>query len=206
MDTNGTTVITAAAPQASSPSNSIEAEAGTSKPPRDAKLIHNHLMIDPVGACLPRTSPAYQPLRYAIRAAVFNTLVTAEDTFNTLYVFTDFQSLDELGSSVVREYLAMAQARASKMMPIIITCEERENLQRLTTTERGIHGKLVDVDLVRTIRQSEKGVFRFEGEEATKLRQIEIDVTDLAVEEAAAVILKHVLKVCPELNAWDLLA
>jgi broad-specificity NMP kinase len=163
--------------------------------PLDARLIHNHLLIDPAGACLPRTSPAYQSLRYAIRSAIFDTLITAEDTFNTLYVFTDFQSCDELGSSVVREYLDMAQARNSRMVPIILTCKEEEHFKRLTSTDRGVHGKLVNLEIVRAIRQSKSGVFRFQGEEALRLGQIEIDVTKLTAEEAAAAILEHVLDV-----------
>lgn len=36
----------------------------------DAKLVHNHLLIDPASAVLPRSSPNYQPLRRAIRDAI----------------------------------------------------------------------------------------------------------------------------------------
>jgi regulator of PEP synthase PpsR (kinase-PPPase family) len=101
----------------------------------------------------------------------------------------------------VREYLAAAQARASRMVPIIINCQEGENLKRLAAAERSLHGKLMDVELLRTIREDERGVFRFEAEEARRLGQIEIDVTDLKVEEAAGMILRHVWRVCPELEA-----
>jgi hypothetical protein len=200
VDTNGVITSTIETAQGTPPADPSRAETCTYKTPLDARLIHNHLLIDPAGAYLPRTSPSYQSLRHAIRSAIFSTLITAEDTFNTLYVFTDFQSCGELGSSVVREYLAMAQARTSKMVPIILTCDEKEHLQRLTSTERGMHGKLVDSDLVKAIRQSKNGIFRFEGEEAERLGQVEIDVTKLTIEEAAAAIWKHVVGVCPVLR------
>jgi hypothetical protein len=63
IDANGTTVIT---PPTASPSTPAEAEASASQNLYDAKFIHNHLLIDLAGACIPRTSSAYQPLRRAI--------------------------------------------------------------------------------------------------------------------------------------------
>ncbi|KAM0208273.1 hypothetical protein ACHAPQ_010036 [Fusarium lateritium] len=79
--------------------------------PYNGKLVHNHLLIDPAGAILPRTSVDYQPLRRAIRTAIFDTLATSRDTFDSVFVFTDFQSDSDIGSAVMAEYCAMAARR-----------------------------------------------------------------------------------------------
>lgn len=50
----------------------------------NARLVHNHLLIDPAGAILPRSSIGYQPLRRVIRAAVFTTLIQSREAFDSL--------------------------------------------------------------------------------------------------------------------------
>ena len=43
--------------------------------------IHNHLLIDPAGAIIPREAPGYQKLRRKFREVVFESLTTDPDTF-----------------------------------------------------------------------------------------------------------------------------
>ena len=157
----------------------------------NAKLVHNHLLIDPAGAVLPRSSEDYQPLRRAIRATIFNTLAKSSDTFDSVYVFTDFQSNDEEGTSVIEEYRAMAAHRKCNFVPIILKCSKEENLKRLVTAERSTHGKLTDLELVSSIRDNEV-VHLLPGE-------MELDITTLDAWAAARLIYTYVLDVCPEL-------
>ncbi|KAM0555110.1 hypothetical protein ACHAPJ_006461 [Fusarium lateritium] len=164
--------------------------------PYNGKLVHNHLLIDPASAILPRSSADYQPLRQAIRAAVFDTLATSPDTFDSVFVFTDFQSTDDVGRAVMAEYHAMAARRACTFVSITVTCDKEENLRRLTSSERSLHGKLIDVELVTHIRdnstiyQSPKYHF-----------PMELDLTELDVDTAARMIHQHVLEVCAELSS-----
>jgi hypothetical protein len=163
--------------------------------PFNGKLVHNHLLIDPAGAVLPRSSNDYQPLRRAIRAAIFDTLAKSLDTFDSVFVFTDFQSNDDIGSSVVAEYRSMAMQRSCTLIPVILTCSKDENLRRLGTTERSTHGKLTDSELVSYIRNNSQ-VHRFPDDPL----EMRLDVTTLDADVAARLIYTHVLDICVELN------
>ena len=44
--------------------------------------IHNHLLIDPAGAIMPRESPDYQKLRRRFREVVFESLATDPGTYD----------------------------------------------------------------------------------------------------------------------------
>ncbi|KAH6954629.1 hypothetical protein HG530_010788 [Fusarium avenaceum] len=164
--------------------------------PYNGKLVHNHLLIDPAGTILSRASADYQPLRRAIRTAIFNILATSRDTFDSVFVFTDFQSDDDIGSAVMAEYRAMAARRGCAFIPIVVTCSKEENLRRLTSMGRSQHEKLTDVELVARIRdnsaihQSPDDFFR-----------MELDVTELDEDTAAHVMHRHILKVLE--NALD---
>lgn len=160
-----------------------------------AKLIHNHQLINPASAVLPRESPDYQPLRKAIRAAVFDALVTSPDTFRSMYVFTDFQSTDEIGSGVMEEYKDMAARRGCALIPITMTCAEGENMRRLVSEERETHGKIVDVKLAAHFREIEE-VYEWPDNPF----HLELNVTDLEADAAAEILRKHILKVVAELG------
>lgn len=96
--------------------------------PFKGKPVHNHLRIDPAGSILPLSSADYQPLRCAIRAAVFDALAVSRDTFDSVLVLTDFQS-DEIGNAVMGEYRAMAARRGCTFVSITFTCCKEENLR-----------------------------------------------------------------------------
>lgn len=157
----------------------------------NAKLVHNHLLIDPASAVLPRSSSDYQPLRRAIRAAVFDTLAQSADTFDSVYIFTDFQSSDEVGSAVMAEYVGMAARRKCHLVPVILSCSKEENLKRLGTTERSMHGKLTDDEVVSGIRTRQE-VHRWPDSPL----QMELDITELDADMAARLIYEHVVRLC----------
>ncbi|KAG5659852.1 hypothetical protein KAF25_002411 [Fusarium avenaceum] len=157
--------------------------------PYNGKLVHNHLLIDPAGAILSRASADYQPLRRAIRTAIFDTLATSQDTFDSVFVFTDFQSDDDIGSAVMAEYRAMAARRGSAVIPIVVTCSKEENLRRLTSMERSQHEKLTNVELVARIR--ENSAIRQSPDDFFRM---ELDVTELDEDAAAHMMHRHILK------------
>ena len=78
-------------------------------------------------------------------------------TYCGSYVFTDFQSNDELGTSTAREYQEVATARGSRFIPIVLRCGLDENERRMVGAGRkelvgGGKGLLLDVDLLRSFR------------------------------------------------------
>lgn len=162
------------------------------------KLIHNHLLINPADAVLHRTQPGYQSLRRAVRAAIFTSLATEPATFNTTYLFTDFQTTNEQGASVCAEYAQAAKDRGCLLIPIILTCDEDENIKRMTQSEREKHAKLMDVELLRTFR---KGAPIFEFSDRNEF--LEIDVTRLEPEEVGRTIWEHVLRFYPDLSGEE---
>jgi hypothetical protein len=154
-----------------------------------AKLVHNHLLIDPAGAVLERSQPGYNELRTAIRQAVFTTLINESSTYETIYVFTDWQSGNAVGSGVCEEYLAMAKARGSQFIPILVSCDEQENVRRIQGVSRAISDKLTDSELLVQWRQEvdPPPVYLFRDIEARK----ELDVSSLSPEQAADAIWEH---------------
>ncbi|CAI7624617.1 unnamed protein product [Penicillium glandicola] len=164
------------------------------KQPPSAKLVHNHLLINPADAVLHRTQPGYQSLRRRIRSSIFSALTDEPATFDTTYIFTDFQSDDELGSAVCAEYLATAEARRAALVPILLFCDEETNMQRLVSSDRELHAKLTDVELVTKFRRGD--VYRFAGHS----NYLELDVSNFTPEEAAKRICEHLGRVCPELS------
>ncbi|KAJ5180679.1 hypothetical protein N7492_003889 [Penicillium capsulatum] len=160
-----------------------------------ANLIHNHLLVNPADAVLHRTQPGYQTLRRAIRAAVLDALADEPATYGTSYVFTDFQSSDELGASVCAEYIAAAVGRDAPFIPVVLLCDEDVNMQRLVSPERETYSKLMDVELVARFRR-EKEVCRL----GKHPNFFELDVSGLEPGEAARRIYDHVVRVCPEVK------
>jgi ABC-type oligopeptide transport system ATPase subunit len=158
--------------------------------PYSGKLVHNHLLIDPAGAILPRTSADYQSLRRAIRTAVFDTLATSQDTFDSVFVFTDFQSDSDIGSAVMAEYRDMAARRGCAFIPIVVTCSKEENLRRLASLERSQHEKLTDIELAARIRDN--SVIHQSPDDRFRM---ELDLTELGADAAASMIHGHILEV-----------
>ena len=164
-----------------------------------AKLVHNHLLIDPANAILSRTQPGYQQLRKAIREVVFTSLIEERSTDETVYVFTDYQSGDDVGSRVCEEFKTMAEARGCQLIPILILCDEQENIRRLKDTERATWSKVTDSELLLQFRQQmdPPAVYEFPDNKA----RLTVDVTNLSAEKAAKVVLRHVSKYVPGILA-----
>ncbi|KAM3553079.1 hypothetical protein MY1884_006875 [Beauveria asiatica] len=161
-----------------------------------ARLVHNHLLINAADAVLRRDEAGYQNLRRAVRTAVFSSLADSAATHKFVYLFTDFQSNDEVGSGVCAEYLAAARQRKCKLVSVILGCDVNTNVGRLVTGERRAHGKITDEALLRKFRDA-VDIHRFEDLEVSSL---EMDVSSVNAEEAAKQILQHVVRVCPEVS------
>lgn len=90
----------------------------------------------------------------------------------------------------------MAKARGSQFVPILITCDEQENVRRIQGVERAISTKLTDSELLVQWRQEvdPPPVYLFKDEQA----RLELDVTRLSPEQAAEAIWEHASQYVPE--------
>lgn len=175
-----------------------------------AKIVSNHLLIDPVAAVFDRTAEEYQPLRRVLvstapiptssasisdtvlqRKEVLKSIATARSTSDVTWIFTDQQSSDDLGSSSARDYQDAAAVRGSPFVSIILHCGLDENLKRAAGGDRGIgsNTKLTNLGILRSIREGED-IFHFRDE-----YELELDVTLLSPSEAASEIHHHITKV-----------
>ncbi|KAJ0295239.1 hypothetical protein Brms1b_013794 [Colletotrichum noveboracense] len=160
------------------------------------RLVHNHLLINPADAVLHRSEAGYQDLRRALRGAVFTSLVESPASHRFVYIFTDFQSNDAVGSAVCAEYLAAARARGAALVSVVVRCDEATNLARLQGLDREAHHKIVDPELLLMFRRGTE-IHHFDEPGCASL---DMDVADLSPAEAARRILEHVLRICPELE------
>jgi hypothetical protein len=125
--------------------------------------------------------------------------LTEPATLDTTYLFTDFQTTNELGTGVCAEYAQAAKDRGCLLIPIVLTCDEDENIKRITQSGREKHAKLMDVELLRIFREGAP-IFKL----SDRKEFLEIDVTCLEPEEVARVIWEHVLRVCPHIGGgWS---
>ncbi|KAM6480854.1 hypothetical protein HDV62DRAFT_365804 [Trichoderma sp. SZMC 28011] len=164
--------------------------------PSSLKVVHNHLLINPADAVLHREQAGYQHLRQQIRLAIFHSLIHAPATHSAAYIFTDFQTSNELGAAVCQEYVECAKTRGCDFIPIMLSCDEETNLTRLVEDGRAGHGKLVDVDLVKRFRASQ--LYEFDDHPAL----LRLDVSELSADDAARRITDHLLKMSPELARY----
>ena len=89
----------------------------------------------------------------------------------------------------------MATRRGCSFVPITVTCTKEENLRRLISSDRLLHGKLTDTEVVAHLRDVAV-VYQWPKDDQF---HIQLDITDLDVDTAARTIFEHVLKVCDEL-------
>jgi len=177
----------------------------------DPLLIDNHSLIDPVEAKFSRDHPDYQQERRRERDAVFRSFVE-DPAFRTRIVIftgeqnqppltllsplsdsvsrliTDFQSNNDLGRDVARQYEAAALRARRPFLPVYLECDIKENTRRITDIQRGNSGttKLLSPEILTEMR-SRCQLFRFDS-----VRGITSDVTSMGPEEAAEALAREV--------------
>ncbi|KAF2141161.1 uncharacterized protein K452DRAFT_359516 [Aplosporella prunicola CBS 121167] len=149
---------------------------------RQAILIDNHQLIDPVEARIPRHHADYQEQRRLQRAITFSKYLYPPEIRATTIIFTDFRSRNALGCSVAAEYKNAAAKSARPFLSVYLACDLEEHLQRVATVERRNDGtgKLVDGEILRSMR-SRCELYTFGAENGLWL-----DVTHVSPRQAAA--------------------
>ncbi|OWV71877.1 nucleoside kinase [Rhizobium sp. R634] len=148
-----------------------------------ARLIDNHMLLNPAEALFARSNPLYASLREQIRRAVFDHAVRADPAES--FVFTDALSDDEHDSAMFSWYLDLAAARGADLVAVLLDCAPEENARRLVFPGRSEALKLTDTAKLQQLRANYK-LLRGLAEHT-----VEIDTTDLSPERTAARILAH---------------
>ncbi|KAI0126912.1 hypothetical protein BJ170DRAFT_423619 [Xylariales sp. AK1849] len=154
----------------------------------DSKVYHNHLMIDPVAALVERGSPHYQAMRTTFRRQILHTIATSEGIKNRTWIFKDSRAFSPVGSEGAEDYRKATDRRGVPFISIILHCEGEEKFGKVTNETQGAasNAKLVDMKMVRTIRDEER-VYYFGG-----AKELVLDITYMASTEAARRILAHI--------------
>lgn len=154
-------------------------------------VVDNHLTGNAVLAVTPRGPDGSVPPRAwelvaDVREHVFTALAELTPTTWTL-VFTNV--LREGDPVLERSGAAMSQLvrrRQATYVPVILRCDADEQRRRVVAPERAERGKWMDPDAVHAHRE------RWALAEPGGPNQLELDVTTMAPDEAAAIILDHV--------------
>ncbi|KAJ5986920.1 hypothetical protein N7451_011285 [Penicillium sp. IBT 35674x] len=145
------------------------------------RLIGPHFVLSPDDAILHRDC---QDLQRSLRKAIFKFLMTERATYHTTYIFTGFQLQTERKASSFAEYEQVAENRDCGLIPILLTCDEGENIKRMMTDRN-----IMYVELLRTYR-NRNGVLLFNFKDNKE--SLKIDVTFWKPEEVAELIWDHV--------------
>lgn len=172
-------------------------------------LIDNHQLIDSVAARFQRDDPQYYVERRKERRKAFERWVLNRDERHRLVVFTgdpltcsicanrnlthkaDCQSKNELGSAVGAEYEDAALRAGRVFIPVVLHCDQSENLKRAVSTERQESGttKLTDVEILAELR-AEHVMLTFDLP-----TQLVLDVSDLMPSVTAWKLYEHIASI-----------
>lgn len=157
----------------------------------NARFLDNHLLIDPVQAILPGRDTGHKSLRREFRRVAFTALKELQDP-DVVIILTGCLGSTQEDLEVFYEHLQIAVHRCIPMYLVNITCEEKEHLSRLTSTERSQDNKtklqnqdtLHDLLRNHTLIQPKVNEISFTMD--VDLRLVELDSSGLSIAESAA--------------------
>ncbi|KZV80281.1 hypothetical protein EXIGLDRAFT_845691 [Exidia glandulosa HHB12029] len=158
----------------------------------DSRVISNHLIIDLARSIFRHGSREYEEMRSKLRKAMLESIVESEIVKGTTFIFTGAHGTTNPISKVIAgEFPPAAEKRGSKFIPVILTCDREEQMQRLVSPGRLNPGenktpKLIDQAGLARILDSGP-CFRFNTED-----ELLLDTTGKTAEEVAQIILDYV--------------
>ena len=120
----------------------------------DARLFHNHLTVDLVGALFPFGSEPFILLREKIWLAAF-----AEAARNNVSLIFTFNPERTVRKRFIQDTLDVVEAAGGQVLFVELTCAEDELERRLEDASRKEFGKLVSVEHYRSLKAA--GAFNF---------------------------------------------
>ncbi|ANM09398.1 MULTISPECIES: AAA family ATPase [unclassified Rhizobium] len=149
-----------------------------------ARLVDNHMLLNPAEALFGRSNPLHASLREQVRRAVFDHAARADPAES--FVFTDALADDEHDRAMFSWYPDLAAARGADLVAVLLDCAPEENARRLVSPGRSEALKLTDPARLQQLRATYK-LLRGLAEHT-----VEIDTTKLSPEETAARILAQI--------------
>jgi predicted kinase len=145
-----------------------------------ARLLHNHIMLNPAEALFERSDPLHGSLHKEVRAATLDH--AARLSPGVSLVFTDALGDDSSDRSFFDGYRHLAERRSARLVAVVIACDPDENIRRLTTDGRAEQHKLTNPEVLARLR-ADYQLLRPEG-----IDLVELNVTRQTAAEAAAAI------------------
>ncbi|GAU84052.1 AAA family ATPase [Bosea sp. BIWAKO-01] len=145
-----------------------------------ARLLDNHTILNPAEALFDRGDPLNHSLRKALRSTIL--AHAAQMKPGTPLILTDALSDDAFDAAVFDEYRTLAAARSATLVAVVLDCSPERNAERLVAGDRAARHKLTDPMVLASLRAK----YRLLGAPGPPL--VELDVTDLAPEAAAAIL------------------
>ena len=141
-----------------------------------ARLIDNHLILNPASALFARGTPERAALRERLRAVMYDAALLLPA--DVPLILTDALAESDRHSKLVTPTLTLAKARGADLLPFVFNISPAENLRRLTDPARRDTGKLTDAAVLTDLRDKHR-LLQLPGTQT-------IDVTDLSPAQAAA--------------------
>lgn len=143
-----------------------------------ARLLDNHVLLNPAEALFERSDPRHAALRSEVRRVVFSHASKLDPTMGI--VATDALSTEPQDAKIFADMAALAEDRRVRLIPVVLDLALDENVRRLSTPSRSEHRKLTEPEVLRRLR-NDHVLLHAPG-------AILLDVTAMSAVEAAAVI------------------
>jgi hypothetical protein len=147
------------------------------------RLLDNHVMLNPAEALFERQDPLYDSLFSAVRTVTLDH--AARLAPGVSIVLTDSLSDDEADTNRFDDSRQLATRRNVPLIAVVLGIAPDENIRRLLAPGRSEHRKLTRPQVLRQLRERYR-LLRPAGVEV-----IDLDITQLTAEQAAAQILER---------------
>jgi shikimate kinase len=146
----------------------------------DGVVVDNHTILN-VGSAIAREgSPEFYAVVRAVRAVAFDAILRLPP--GVPVILTNVVARGGTSGFLEENWLSvvdLAKFRDCELFSVILTCSAIENARRIASADRGLLGKIQDVELLSELRQT-----RTLFDEGARFR-LTIDNSDTSPEEAA---------------------
>ncbi|MEJ6391722.1 hypothetical protein V8J82_00560 [Gymnodinialimonas sp. 2305UL16-5] len=143
-----------------------------------ARLIDNHLILNPASALFERGTPDRSALRERLRAVMYEAALGLPA--DVPLILTDALAETDAKGPLIEPTIQLAKDRGAQLVPFVLRIDPEENMRRLTDPARDGTGKLTDAAMLRDLHATHR-LLRLPG-------GLDLDVTDLSAGAAAEVI------------------
>jgi hypothetical protein len=148
------------------------------------RVIDNHSLLNPADCLYFRTDPNHSQTRKIIRSLVID--LAARLPAQIPIVFTDAFSDSGYEHELFEDYRGLAQRRGAHLIPVVLTCDQGENMRRLVSPGRSEQRKMIDPEQLAHARAS----YRLLYDDGS----VELDVSHLSAADAASTLHRVIMR------------